>query len=268
MPRDVWRLWSSVDPVPKLRAANAPNLAAHQGRGSKVSDGRQQPRLPMALGTIAASHEGHPAGILGAESGRLLRSSFQRVAGKVEMGLRVAWDVPNIFEYFVNPRHAETALGAVTRLLARPPTSSPREEKIELGRMFEPPAARRPRGPHPQGRAQVLALGDSAEFHKANPCRQRARGHHRKPRPAWCGARRRKSSPPACSRQPSGSTTISASTIADPGRRTTSSNSIWSSDAAGGRHPLFSFSPAFCGFSGKSTKIAHEELDGEGQLIN
>jgi len=60
--------------------------------------------LPITFGVIA---EGAKAikRILS-----LNRKSFaeelRRVHGKVEMGLRVAWDVPNIFEYFVNT-HAE-----------------------------------------------------------------------------------------------------------------------------------------------------------------
>jgi len=35
---------------------------------------------------------------------RAFEEQLERVTGKVEMGLRVAWDVPNIFEYFVNAR--------------------------------------------------------------------------------------------------------------------------------------------------------------------
>ena len=55
------------------------------------------------------------------------------MAGKVEMGLRVAWDVPNIFEYFVNT-HAEPP-GADRLVGTR--REFAQEEKIELGRMFD-----------------------------------------------------------------------------------------------------------------------------------
>jgi hypothetical protein len=56
------------------------------------------------------------------------------VAGNVEMGLRVAWDVPNIFEYFVNT-HTELRLARDRLLGARHEFTQ--EEKIELGRMFD-----------------------------------------------------------------------------------------------------------------------------------
>ena len=54
--------------------------------------------------------------------------------GKVEMGLRVAWDVPNIFEYFVNT-HAEIRL-ARDQFMGnnRVPTQ---EDKMEVGRLFD-----------------------------------------------------------------------------------------------------------------------------------
>jgi hypothetical protein len=57
-----------------------------------------------------------------------------RVAGAVEMGLRVVWDVPNIFECFVN-EHTELR-AARDRFLGnyREPTQA---DKIEVGRLFD-----------------------------------------------------------------------------------------------------------------------------------
>ena len=54
--------------------------------------------------------------------------------GKVEMGLRVAWDVPNIFEYFVNT-HPELR-AARDRFLGRNHVPT-QEDKIEVGRLFD-----------------------------------------------------------------------------------------------------------------------------------
>ncbi len=106
------------------------NLAAHQ-QVLKTLLAATTP-LPMSFGILAENAQ---------EVGKMLRHNqrtfleqLQQVAGKVEMGLRVSWDVPNIFEYFVNT-HAELR-EARDRLLGgdRPATQ---EEKIELGRTFD-----------------------------------------------------------------------------------------------------------------------------------
>jgi hypothetical protein len=87
------------------------------------------------------------------------------VAGKVEMGLRVAWDVPNIFEYFVNT-HAELRLARDRLVGARHEFTQ--EEKIELGRMFDR-LLNDDREDHTRKVEHALAPV-CAEF-KANPCR-------------------------------------------------------------------------------------------------
>ncbi len=88
--------------------------------------------LPMAFGIIAG---GSPAvhKILSANQEAFLEQ-LQRVAGNVEMGLRVTWDVPNIFAHFVDT-HPELK-AARDRFLGRPrePTQN---EKIEVGRLFD-----------------------------------------------------------------------------------------------------------------------------------
>jgi hypothetical protein len=114
---------------PKIRPQRA-NLAAHQAVLKRLM--ADTTPLPMAFGTIAASPEAI-RGIL-VKNQRAFQEQLQRVAGKVEMGLRVAWDVPNIFEYFVNT-HAELRLARDLLVGAR--REFTQEEKIELGRMFD-----------------------------------------------------------------------------------------------------------------------------------
>lgn len=88
--------------------------------------------LPMSFGIIA---EGPKAvqEILTRNHDTLARQ-LQRVAGKVEMGLRVSLDVPNIFEYFVNT-HPELRAARDRFLGANRHPSQ--DDKIELGRMFD-----------------------------------------------------------------------------------------------------------------------------------
>ncbi len=78
------------------------HIAAHQAVLKRLME--DETPLPITFGVIAEGAK---------EIKRILslnRKSFaeqlRRVQGKVEMGLRVTWDVPNIFEYFVNT-HAE-----------------------------------------------------------------------------------------------------------------------------------------------------------------
>jgi hypothetical protein len=120
--------------------------------------------LPMAFGTIAASPEAIRK-IL-ARNQRAFQEQFQRVAGKVEMGLRVAWDVPNIFEYFVNT-HAELRFARDRLMSARHEFTQ--DEKIELGRMFDR-LLNEDREDHARKVERVLA--DLCVEFKLNPCRK------------------------------------------------------------------------------------------------
>jgi hypothetical protein len=88
--------------------------------------------LPMAFGIIA---EGPKAiqKILSRNHEAFLKQ-LQRVAGMVEMGLRVSWDVPNIFEYFVN---THTDLRTARDRFLGPYQNPSQEDKIELGRLFD-----------------------------------------------------------------------------------------------------------------------------------
>ena len=107
------------------------NIAAHQEVLKRLMKKEMSP-LPISFGMIA---EG-PREIkkILAMNRKAFLEQLRRVEGKVEMGLRVTWDVPNIFEYFVN-NHAELRAARDTLLGAhREPTQ---EDKIEAGRMFD-----------------------------------------------------------------------------------------------------------------------------------
>lgn len=88
--------------------------------------------LPMAFGLIADGPE---------SVRRILRLNqevfaehLDRLRNKVEMGLRVTWDVPNIFEHIVST-HAE--LAAYRDRIFRGGRQPSQDEKIELGRAFD-----------------------------------------------------------------------------------------------------------------------------------
>ena len=108
--------------------------------------------LPMSFGILADDPEAIHKILR--RNQRLFLEQLQHVAGKVEMGLRVNWDVPNIFEYFVNT-NAELR-SARDSLLGgnRQPTQ---EEKIELGRMFDRLLERGAREPYRTGGAHPRA---------------------------------------------------------------------------------------------------------------
>jgi len=105
-------------------------LAAHQEVLKRLM-GEATP-LPMSFGIVADSPEAVRK-MLSRNQHELLEQ-LRRVAGKVEMGLRVTWDVPNIFEYFVNT-HPELRL-ARDRLLGGHREAT-QEQRIEVGRMFD-----------------------------------------------------------------------------------------------------------------------------------
>ena len=88
--------------------------------------------LPARFGTIAdGCQELHT--ILSENRTAFLRQ-LQRLAGTVEMGLKVFWEVPNIFAYFVST-HGE--LGALRDRVFRGGRDPSVDEKIELGALFE-----------------------------------------------------------------------------------------------------------------------------------
>ena len=88
--------------------------------------------LPVAFGIVA---EGRKALCqMLSRNRKTVLDALRKVTGCVEMGLRVTWDVPNIFEYFVDT-HPELRI-ARDRFLAghREPSQN---DKIEVGRLFD-----------------------------------------------------------------------------------------------------------------------------------
>jgi hypothetical protein len=88
--------------------------------------------LPMAFGIIADGPKAIQK-IISRNHDAFLKQ-LQRVSGMVEMGLRVSWDVPNIFEFFVNT-HPD--LRAARDRFLGPFGNPSQEDKIELGRLFD-----------------------------------------------------------------------------------------------------------------------------------
>lgn len=89
--------------------------------------------LPISFGIIARGGAKAVKKILG-QNRAAFQEQLDRVSGKVEMGLKVVWDVPNIFEYFVNV-HEELRMARDQLLVGRREPSQ--EDKIEIGRMFD-----------------------------------------------------------------------------------------------------------------------------------
>jgi len=106
------------------------HLAAHQ-KVLKYLMEKSTP-LPMTFGIIADGPK-EIRKILSLNQEAFFEQ-LNRVAGKVEMGLRVAWDVPNIFEYFV---HTHPELRAARDRFFGTYREPTQEDKIEVGRMFE-----------------------------------------------------------------------------------------------------------------------------------
>lgn len=126
---DVGAVVSDVAEGTRLRPERR-NLAAHQGVLKRLVVTSSV--LPVAFGVVADS-ELDVRRIL-TRNQKTLLAELHHVDGKVEMGLRVSWEVPNIFEYFVI-RHEEL-LEARERLYGdcREPSQ---DEKIEMGRLFD-----------------------------------------------------------------------------------------------------------------------------------
>ncbi|MCX7018507.1 MAG: GvpL/GvpF family gas vesicle protein [bacterium] len=106
------------------------NIAAHRDVMAMLM--RESTVLPMSFGIVADNRQA-VIGIL-SNNRDVFISQLRRVAGKVEMGLRVTWDVPNIFEYFVMTQHELRAARDQIMGLRGELTQ---EQKIELGRLFD-----------------------------------------------------------------------------------------------------------------------------------
>ena len=87
--------------------------------------------LPVVFGTLV-SREDDLRGVL-RQNHEAWASRLARLDHKVEMGLKVYWDLPNVFEYFV-ATHQE--LEAMRNRLFRPGRAPSVEEKVALGELF------------------------------------------------------------------------------------------------------------------------------------
>ncbi len=119
--------------------------------------------LPLAFGTVVRSHAALRRVL--AVNGNDLESHLHRLHDKVEMGLRVTWDVPNIFEYFVQ-MHPELR-AARDRLLGQRHVPT-QDDKIEVGRLFEQTLAA---DRETYAGIAENALSDSCLEFKRNRCR-------------------------------------------------------------------------------------------------
>lgn len=106
------------------------NLAAHNGVLKALME--EVTVLPVAFG-IVATDEAALRRIL-SRSQKALQEQLTRVNGRVEMGLRVTWDVPNIFEYLVNLHEELRETRDRIFGVRREPSQ---DDKIEIGRLFE-----------------------------------------------------------------------------------------------------------------------------------
>ena len=148
-----------------------------------------------------------------------------RLRGKVEMGLKVYWDLPNVFEYFV-ATHQE--LESMRNRLFHPGRDSTVEEKVELGKLFGTCSSRPASGTRAGSWRRLASC--CSEVRSIDPGRgadDYEAGLPGGERPPSRDGKK------ACGRPPACSTRTIVSTTAAPGRRTTSSMLI-SALAVGG----------------------------------
>ncbi len=106
------------------------NLAAHQQVLKCLIE--ETTPLPMVFGIIADGDRAVKETL--AHHHSLFLEQIKRVSNKVEMGLRVSWDVDNIFDYFINT-HPELRQARDEYFTG--PREPSQEDKLELGRLFE-----------------------------------------------------------------------------------------------------------------------------------
>ena len=137
------------------------HLAAHQGVLQQILQATTP--LPVSFGILADRPEAIRKILR--RSQRTFLGQLEHVAGKVEMGLRVTWDVPNIFEYFVQ---TDSGLRSARDRLLGAHRHASQDEKIELGRMFDR-LLHQNRESHTEQVEQIL--GKACFETKANLCR-------------------------------------------------------------------------------------------------
>lgn len=108
------------------------NITAHQAVLHALTE--EGTVLPMRFGVIARNAEAVQK--LLAANQQDIKEHFTRLNGRVEMGLRVSWDVSNIYEYFV-ARHPILSETRDEIWSNNPSTKNQRDEKIRLGNLYE-----------------------------------------------------------------------------------------------------------------------------------
>lgn len=138
------------------------NLAAHNMVVKRLMS--ETTVLPVAFGTIAHSRQALLSILK--ENRRTFSEQLDLVRGKVELGLRVNLDVPNIFEYMVN-RHQE--LADLRDEVVGKQHGPSQNDKIEMGRLFDH-LLTQDREVHTE--AVIAALGSRCVDIKQNPTRE------------------------------------------------------------------------------------------------
>ena len=108
------------------------NISAHQAVLHSLTEDHTV--LPMRFGVIARSTEAIQD-LLSANQ-ETIREHFERLNGRVEMGLRVSWEVANIYEYYV-ATHPTLKEGRDDIWDRNSSDSSHRDEKIRLGNLYQ-----------------------------------------------------------------------------------------------------------------------------------
>lgn len=123
---DLAAILSDVD-QDKIRPERR-NIAAHQDVLRRLT--AADTVLPMAFGTVAESRKA-VSKMLKTYQSRLVKQ-LRELGGKVEMGLRVALDAPDVYEYLIAQSPEILALRDQMALRG----GGAHSEKIELGRQF------------------------------------------------------------------------------------------------------------------------------------
>lgn len=119
---------SDIEPKP-LRPQRK-NLAAHQNvLRSLVGTGDV---LPISFGIVADTQD-HADRLL-TEHGPEFAEQLEQIKGCVEMGLRLSWDVENVFDYAVS---RDSELAQLRAQLTKLGTAAPHDLKMAAGRSFE-----------------------------------------------------------------------------------------------------------------------------------
>ncbi len=127
--KDIMLVVSSVSPK-KIRPERK-NVAAHHAVLNHLMK-HNAAMLPMRFGIIADNKK--EVQQLLASNYATIQKKLKAMAGRVEMGVSVSWDVPSIFDYLLD-RHP-LLRDARDRLLANPAHKPSRDEKIEIGALF------------------------------------------------------------------------------------------------------------------------------------